>query len=100
VPTYRYFEHNGKVLDRIDSADGEFGVTPDVAQADVAEALGVPSDAVTVREGIEKPTPQATIPLPEEPPAPPKRGLAALLEAVTEAQTFDEFKSAVAGINL
>jgi hypothetical protein len=97
---YRYYEHNGKVLDRIDAAEGAFGVPAEVAKADVAAALGVEPDAVTVKVADEKPTPQATIPLPEEPPAPPKRGLAALLEAVAEAQTFDEFKSAVAGINL
>lgn len=97
---YRYFEHDGKVLDRIDASEGAFGVTAEVAKADVAAALGVDPDAVVVKVADAAPTPQATIPLPEEPPAPPKRGLAALLDAVAEAKTFDEFKSAVAGINM
>jgi hypothetical protein len=68
---YRAYEHAGKVLDRIDTTDGdEFGVPDDVARSEVANALGVADEAITVVVADKPPTPKATIPAPDEKDAP------------------------------
>lgn len=60
---YRAYRHAGKVLDRIDSTESdEFGVPAEVAVADVAEALGVLPEEITVLVSTDVPVPEVVIP--------------------------------------